>query len=84
MTKISHRIYKKLGDYVYWQESTSIVRRQKSARSLQSRAPARDIETSAYALLTYIALGHHADAFPIVKWLVSQRNPYGGFVSTQV
>lgn len=71
------------GGSVYWTESSPIGRRQTYARALQSRAPARDIETTAYALLTYMALGHHAQAFPIVKWLVSQRNPYGGFHSTQ-
>lgn len=69
---------------MFWRESSPVVRRQNFARTQQSRAPARDIETTAYALLTYIALGHHAQGLPIVKWLVSQRNPQGGFSSTQV
>ncbi|XP_060554762.1 CD109 antigen-like isoform X2 [Ruditapes philippinarum] len=81
-TKLDHSKHVD-GDYVYWQERTTIVRRQTITRSSQTRAPARDIETSAYALLTYMTLGHHAGAFPIVKWLVAQRNPYGGFSSTQ-
>jgi hypothetical protein len=43
-----------------------------------------DVEASSYALLTYMKLGYYAEAFPIVKWIVSQRNPTGGERSTQV
>ena len=42
----------------------------------------------AYGLMAYIsgqiAFGSRLDHFKIVKWLVSQRNPHGGFGSTQV
>lgn len=38
---------------------------------------------TAYALLTYLEKDLIEDAFPIMKWLVSQRNEEGGFASTQ-
>ena len=42
------------------------------------------METTAYALLAQMALGRLKSAGPIVTWLSSQRDPQGGFVSTQV
>ena len=53
------------------------------------RAPAADIEMTAYALLTYVVLAEDdssliSQAMPIVKWLTKQRNALGGFASTQV
>lgn len=42
------------------------------------------METTAYALLAQMALGRLKYAGPIVTWLASQRDPQGGFVSTQV
>lgn len=44
----------------------------------------KDIEGTAYALLTYIEVGETAEARPIFDWLVSQRKSGGGFSSTQV
>lgn len=38
---------------------------------------------SAYGLLTFLEAKQFADALPIVKWLLEQRNSYGGFQSTQ-
>lgn len=40
-------------------------------------------ETSAYALLAYIEAFRDTDALLIARWLVSQRNSFGGFESTQ-
>ena len=42
------------------------------------------METTAYALLAQMALGRLKSAGPIVTWLSTQRDPQGGFVSTQV
>uniref|UniRef100_UPI00358EA267 CD109 antigen-like isoform X2 n=1 Tax=Myxine glutinosa TaxID=7769 RepID=UPI00358EA267 len=42
-----------------------------------------DIETTAYALLAHIKLGHIEKSIPIIKWLAQQRNHLGGFSSTQ-
>lgn len=41
------------------------------------------IETSAYALLAYVEAQRDTEALLIAKWLVSQRNAFGGFSSTQ-
>ena len=43
-----------------------------------------EVEMTAYALLTYVAMGDVASAMPVVKWLSQQRNSLGGFSSTQV
>ncbi|KAK2582524.1 hypothetical protein KPH14_004819 [Odynerus spinipes] len=42
-----------------------------------------DVEMTSYALLTYLQQNLVADAIPIMKWLVKQRNSEGGFASTQ-
>lgn len=44
----------------------------------------QDIETSAYALLYLAEKNDLSQGMKIVNWLVSQRNPEGGFSSTQV
>jgi CD109 antigen len=41
------------------------------------------VEMTSYSLLTYILRGKAADALPLVRWLLNQRNAYGGFISTQ-
>lgn len=50
--------------------------------------PSIDVEITAYALLSYLAYYEVSDAIvnssPIVRWLVQQQNPRGGFSSTQV
>lgn len=45
---------------------------------------ALNVETTAYALLAQMALGRLKFSGPIVTWLTGQRDPQGGFVSTQV
>ncbi|XP_055352508.1 pregnancy zone protein-like [Paramacrobiotus metropolitanus] len=52
-----------------------------------NRFTARDVETTAYALLALIHLHEHSehdvDDLRIVNWLLAQRNANGGFISTQ-
>lgn len=53
------------------------------------RAPAADIEMTAYALMTHVLLAQDdvsliGEAMSIVRWLTKQRNALGGFSSTQV
>jgi len=43
-----------------------------------------DIEMTAYALLVYSHNRDMSNALPIAKWIIAQRNPNGGFSSTQV
>ncbi|KAG4067768.1 hypothetical protein HA402_005540 [Bradysia odoriphaga] len=47
------------------------------------RASSLDIETTAYALHAFVAAGRLQDSERIAKWLVTQRNENGGFISTQ-
>ncbi|XP_069829442.1 CD109 antigen-like [Dendropsophus ebraccatus] len=43
----------------------------------------RDIETAAYALLSYYQQGRIVDGIPVMKWLIQKRNHLGGYSSTQ-
>lgn len=54
-------------------------------RTLETTLDSRplDVETTSYALLTYVLRGLTRDALPIMEWLVQQRNQHGGFQSTQ-
>lgn len=47
------------------------------------RKNAVNIEMTSYALLAYIEAGREIDGISIMKWLVTQRNQNGGFISTQ-
>jgi CD109 antigen len=42
-----------------------------------------DVEMTSYGLLLYLERNLVADAIPVMKWLVKQRNTEGGFASTQ-
>ncbi|XP_015122489.1 CD109 antigen isoform X1 [Diachasma alloeum] len=42
-----------------------------------------DVEMTSYTLMTYLQRNLVSDAIPVMKWLVKQRNPEGGFSSTQ-
>ena len=48
------------------------------------QAGASNIEMTAYGLLVYNEDHKLIEGIPILKWLASQRNPNGGFASTQV
>ena len=53
------------------------------------RVNSADVETTAYALMATLATARSEDqqvelGLPIVRWLSTQRNAYGGFRSTQV
>ena len=48
------------------------------------QAGASNIEMTAYGLLVYAEKQNLIGGIPILKWLASQRNPNGGFSSTQV
>ncbi|XP_067934596.1 ovostatin-like isoform X3 [Watersipora subatra] len=52
------------------------------------RPASADTETTAYALLTILNMRNSVndkiqEGLPVVKWLSTQRNPWGGFGSTQ-
>ncbi|KAJ6641357.1 CD109 antigen [Pseudolycoriella hygida] len=62
---------------MYWMKNTS------AESKLSTKFSAVDIETTAYALQAFLEAGRLVDSSKIMKWLVSQRNGNGGFVSTQ-
>ncbi|KAJ7371501.1 endopeptidase inhibitor [Desmophyllum pertusum] len=74
---------------VHWEKEKEIKPTPRRYwRNLYYRAPAADIEMTAYALMTHVLLGETdatliGQAMPIVKWLTKQRNALGGFSSTQ-
>nr|XP_022323516.1 CD109 antigen-like isoform X2 [Crassostrea virginica] len=49
----------------------------------KDQAKAVDIETTAYALLSLGVQKDLEGGLPVLKWITSQRNPEGGFSSTQ-
>lgn len=49
----------------------------------KDQAKAVDIETTAYALLSLGVQKDLEGGLPVLKWVTSQRNPEGGFSSTQ-
>ncbi|KAJ8960843.1 hypothetical protein NQ318_020139 [Aromia moschata] len=42
-----------------------------------------DIETTSYALLSFVEAGLLEDAVPVLEWLINQQNNLGGFASSQ-
>ncbi|XP_046746805.1 CD109 antigen-like isoform X2 [Diprion similis] len=69
---------KKSGDYKWWSKPIP----EDNKNPWYSLPSSVDVEMTSYALLTYLKR-NMADALPIMKWLVSQRNADGGFASTQ-
>lgn len=42
-----------------------------------------NVEITSYGLLSILEAGLYSEALPILKWLLNQRNEFGGFQSTQ-
>jgi CD109 antigen len=70
------------GDHTYWQyeKTPSCVA---NSWSYYCRPRSCDVETTAYALLAFTSKEDIAYSLGIVRWLIEQRNPRGGFKSTQ-
>ncbi|XP_071544261.1 CD109 antigen-like isoform X6 [Panulirus ornatus] len=69
----------KVEDNMKWWETGKLT---KTYETIVESRPL-DVETTSYALLTYIQRSLTRDALPIMRWLVRQRNQHGGFQSTQ-
>jgi len=68
----------------YWSESTPTPN---DYCRWYCHYPSYDVEMTAYVLLAIVTESGSnviADGLPIVRWLSSQRNAYGGWSSTQV
>lgn len=66
---------------MFWERESKVMAEQPWKRR-QGRA--QDIELTAYALLTLANKGDIMNGPKVLKWLTEQRNPHGGFSSTQV
>ncbi|XP_072409545.1 pregnancy zone protein-like isoform X3 [Chiloscyllium punctatum] len=70
----------------HWQQEETLESEEE--HSYWWRAPSAEVEMTAYVLLALLSQpqvpdSELNDATSIVRWLVKQRNPYGGFASTQ-
>lgn len=63
---------------MHWEKNMSEPERKSS-----NKCNSLDIEMTAYALQAFVEAGRLTDSARIMKWLVSQRNENGGFISTQ-
>jgi CD109 antigen len=77
LKKLDNRSVKKNG-FTYWEKKS-----ESDNMETHSSPNSLNVEMTAYALLSYINFGNQTEAFPILRWLISQRNENGGFSSTQ-
>jgi CD109 antigen len=83
LEKFAHRE----GGLLYWADNSTVTSGQSSKWRIwqpprEQTRPINILITS-YAILAYTAQGKVKEAYPAVQWLSSQRNPSGGFASTQ-
>jgi len=69
-------------DRMYWTENKE---RSKSRCCWWFWSRSNDVQITSYVLLSMLEKDNFKvdDVLPIMKWLIAQRNSYGGFVSTQ-
>ncbi|XP_047404632.1 pregnancy zone protein-like isoform X2 [Sciurus carolinensis] len=74
------------GDSMHWQRPGNV---QEAKTLYQPRAPSAEVEMTSYVLLAYLTTWPTPSsedlsvASRIVKWIIKQQNPFGGFSSTQ-
>ncbi|XP_012587791.1 PREDICTED: alpha-2-macroglobulin-like [Condylura cristata] len=74
-------------DSIHWQHPGKL--RQPETLYFQPRAPSAEVEMTSYVLLAYLTVQPRPSskdlsvASRIVKWIIKQQNPNGGFSSTQ-
>jgi hypothetical protein len=88
----AHRIHSQLefkvtqqGGMTHWSESSG-TSPTVSTNSMYDTPKCADVEMTSYILLGMLQVMNQSSvstAIPIVRWLTTQRNPYGGFTSTQ-
>ncbi|VBB29465.1 unnamed protein product, partial [Acanthocheilonema viteae] len=69
-------------DGIYWSMKVGQEKPKDTQHYFYQPKPV-DVEMTAYVLLTYVLRDDIDKAHPVVRWLTSQRNAYGGFSSTQ-
>ena len=78
-----------IDEEIHWEANkNSPTKKPTTTWHWSSKPNPANIEMTAYALMSYIMgakpYGSRLDHFKIVKWLIKNRNSYGGFGSTQV
>ncbi|XP_033744250.1 LOW QUALITY PROTEIN: CD109 antigen-like [Pecten maximus] len=75
------------GGKKYWilsdEEAEAVSPYKSSWRPPVTRSRALDIEVTAYVMLAYVEKNDTINGLQILKWLVTQQNSRGGFISTQ-
>ena len=67
------------GNGLHWGDVPAAYSKRQSSRPGRSAA----VETTGYAILALLEQGDRVNASSAARWLVSQRNAFGGFGSTQ-
>ena len=67
------------GNGMHWDDVPAANSKRQSSRPGRSAA----VETTGYAILALLEQGDRVSASSAARWLVSQRNAFGGFGSTQ-
>ncbi|VDK76561.1 unnamed protein product [Onchocerca ochengi] len=76
----SHK--KETADGIHWSMKVGQEKPKDTQHYFYQPRPV-DVEMTAYVLLTYMIRDDTDKALPLVRWLTSQRNAFGGFSSTQ-
>ena len=74
----------KIDGMKYWRKVSNDQNQPENWSPPYRAAHSEDIEMTSYVLLIYASKDDFSNSLPIAKWLISKRNPQGGFVSTQV
>ncbi|OQR78344.1 CD109 antigen-like [Tropilaelaps mercedesae] len=72
--------------HIYWKDPSvthNITDYELHQTDLFFKRHFKDIEMTAYALLTLVNRGDNSQAIPVMQWLINQQNSNGGFTSTQ-
>ncbi|EEC12664.1 thioester-containing protein, putative [Ixodes scapularis] len=71
-------------DMVFWKDpGVAPVNTTDKQSDFFFKAHFKDVEMTAYALLTLMERGDVSAAIPVMRWLVSKQNSNGGYSSTQ-
>ncbi|XP_045204827.2 CD109 antigen-like [Mercenaria mercenaria] len=62
--------------------STNLIQSD-GTKHWQNSVKSIEVETAGYVLLAYSKQNNINGALPVLKWLIQQRSPYGGYISTQ-
>ena len=72
------------GGFRYWHKATQTTTHGHNHYWRAPQAASSDVEMTSYVLLTYAAMNDSTGGLDVMKWVASQRNPNGGYASTQV